>query len=321
MPGSKLSTRLPVAGSGVAGAILGPSGPCGAAGAPLPRSRKIHTPEGWRDGTVVVYNGKVAGVVEPGLAPDAERHIDAGDKPVIPGVIDTHVHVRDPGFTQKDDWFSASQAAAAGGVTTMLANGGGPAWQIHLLPQKIEKLPYIGTLSILFAASNLVKVPGFATLGFVTAENMLVGLALVPIAVASNYLGIWAVRRVSTETFYKIAYGLMFLIAIELMRSSVVERKPAVVVRAGGENFLGDKEGRVLARLAQTDDGSLPMVTGVNPQKLMRGDEAVRQAVAEHEVRHRMHPPAYELHLILPRQRMREPAVQRFHRLVMLVPE
>ena len=45
------------------------------------RSRKIHTPEGWRDGTVVVYNGKVAGVVEPGLAPDAERHIDAGDKP------------------------------------------------------------------------------------------------------------------------------------------------------------------------------------------------------------------------------------------------
>ena len=70
------------------------------------RSRKIHTPEGWRDGTVVVYNGKVAGVVEPGLAPDAERHIDAGDKPVIPGVIDTHVHVRDPGFTQKDDWFS-----------------------------------------------------------------------------------------------------------------------------------------------------------------------------------------------------------------------
>ena len=78
---------------------------------------------------------------------------------------------------------------AIGGVTTMLANAGGPAWQIHLLPQKLEKLPYIGTVSILFAASNLVKVPGFATLGYVTAENMLVGFALVPIAVAANYLG------------------------------------------------------------------------------------------------------------------------------------
>ena len=55
---------------------------------------------------------------------------------------------------------------AIGGVTTMLANAGGPAWQIHLLPQKLEKLPYIGTVSILFAASNLVKMPGFATLGY-----------------------------------------------------------------------------------------------------------------------------------------------------------
>ncbi len=84
------------------------------------RSTRIHTPEGWQDGTIVVYGGKIAGVVEPGLAPAAERHIDAGDKPVIPGLIDTHVHVRDPGFTQKDDWFSASQAAAAGGVTTII---------------------------------------------------------------------------------------------------------------------------------------------------------------------------------------------------------
>jgi cell division protein FtsQ len=64
------------------------------------------------------------------------------------------------------------------------------------------------------------------------------------------------------------------------VRISVIERKPAVVVRAGGENFLGDQEGRVLARLAQTDDGSLPMVTGIDPKKLLRGDEAVRQAVA-----------------------------------------
>src|SRR3954469_20948560 len=39
---------------------------------------------------------------------------------------------------------------ALGGITTMLANAGGPAWQIHLLPQKIDKLSYVGTISILF---------------------------------------------------------------------------------------------------------------------------------------------------------------------------
>lgn len=110
-----------------------------------------------------------------------------------------------------------------GGITTMLANAGGPAWQIHLLPQKIDKMRYVGTISILFAASNVVKIPGFATLGYVTRENMLVGLALVPVAVVSNYAGIWAVRRTSNEMFFRIAYVLMFLIAVELIRSSVLE--------------------------------------------------------------------------------------------------
>ena len=105
----------------------------------------------------------------------------------------------------------------------MLANAGGPAWQIHLLPQKLEKLPYIGTVSILFAASNFIKVPGFYTLGFLTRENLLVGLTLVPIAIAANYAGIWMVRRVSTEMFFRIAYVLMFVIAVELIRGSIVE--------------------------------------------------------------------------------------------------
>jgi uncharacterized protein len=110
-----------------------------------------------------------------------------------------------------------------GGITTMLANAGGPAWQMHLLPQRLDKLSYVGTISVLFAASNLIKVPGYATLGFVTVENMLIGLALVPIAVISNYAGIWAVRRTSNEMFFRIAYVLMFLIAVELIRSSVLE--------------------------------------------------------------------------------------------------
>jgi hypothetical protein len=110
-----------------------------------------------------------------------------------------------------------------GGITTMLANAGGPAWQMHLLPQKIDKVAYVGTVAVLFATSNVVKIPGFATLGFLTWDNLLVGLALVPIAIASNYAGIWLVRRTSNELFFRIAYALMFVIAVELMRSSIVE--------------------------------------------------------------------------------------------------
>jgi uncharacterized membrane protein YfcA len=110
-----------------------------------------------------------------------------------------------------------------GGITTMLANAGGPVWQMHMLPQRLDKIPYVGTFAVLFAASNVIKVPGLATLGFVTFENMLVGFALVPIAIVSNYAGIWMVRRVSNEVFFRIAYILMFVIAVELIRSSVVD--------------------------------------------------------------------------------------------------
>jgi uncharacterized membrane protein YfcA len=110
-----------------------------------------------------------------------------------------------------------------GGVTTMLANAGGPAWQMHLLPQNLDKLTYVGTVTMLFASSNVIKVPALGTLGFLTPSNLVVGLALVPIAVVANTIGIWLVRRTSTETFFRIAYGLMFVIAIELIRSSALE--------------------------------------------------------------------------------------------------
>ena len=63
------------------------------------------------------------------------------------------------------------------------------------------------------------------------------------------------------------------------LRISVVERTPAAVVRAGSENFLSDGEGHVLALLSHADDHSLPMVTGVDPRALLRGDEVVRRAI------------------------------------------
>jgi uncharacterized protein len=110
-----------------------------------------------------------------------------------------------------------------GGFTTMLANAGGPAWQMHLLPQRLDKLTYVGTFSILFAASNVIKIPAYGALGQLTLENLSIGALLLPVAVAANYAGIWLVRKTPTELFFRIAYVLMFLISIELIRSGLVE--------------------------------------------------------------------------------------------------
>jgi uncharacterized protein len=110
-----------------------------------------------------------------------------------------------------------------GGFTTMLANAGGPAWQMHLLPQALDKLTYVGTITMLFAASNLMKIPAYGALGQLTAENLTIGAILLPVAVIANYAGIWLVRRTPTELFFRIAYVLMFLISIELIRSGLTD--------------------------------------------------------------------------------------------------
>ena len=57
-----------------------------------------------------------------------------------------------------------------GGFTTMLANAGGPAWQMHLLSQRLDKLTYVGTFAILFAASDVLKIPAYGALGQLTGK-------------------------------------------------------------------------------------------------------------------------------------------------------
>ena len=76
---------------------------------------------------------------------------------------------------------------------------------------------------MLFAASNLMKIPACGALGQLTGENLAIGAVLLPAAVIANYGGIWLVRRTPTELFFRVAYVLMFLISIELVRSALVE--------------------------------------------------------------------------------------------------
>lgn len=63
-------------------------------------------------------NGKVA-LLERGLQVEADQTIDASGLVVCPGLVDMHVHLRDPGLTYKEDIFTGSAAAARGGVTSL----------------------------------------------------------------------------------------------------------------------------------------------------------------------------------------------------------
>lgn len=79
------------------------------------------TPTARFEASVGIRDGKFAGIYRPGDEPESREVIDATGLAVLPGVVDTHSHHREPGFTHKEDIESATRACAAGGVTTTVA--------------------------------------------------------------------------------------------------------------------------------------------------------------------------------------------------------
>ena len=90
---------------------------------------------------------------------------------------------------------------------------GAPPFQIHMLPQRLDKLTLVGTTVIFFAILNLMKVVPYFALGQFSTRSLATSAVLLPVAVASNFLGIWLVRKTPTDAFYRIAYLLMAFIA------------------------------------------------------------------------------------------------------------
>ncbi|OEU91637.1 allantoicase [Streptomyces abyssalis] len=85
------------------------------------RSSRVVTPEGTRAASVSVADGRIVSVGPRDMpVPDGARLVDAGDDAVLPGLVDTHVHVNDPGRSEWEGFTTATRAAAAGGITTLI---------------------------------------------------------------------------------------------------------------------------------------------------------------------------------------------------------
>ena len=76
---------------------------------------------GRRPADIGIRDGAFVGIAEPGaLSGAAAEELDASGLFVLPGLIDSHVHFREPGLTHKEDWLTGSRAAVMGGITTVL---------------------------------------------------------------------------------------------------------------------------------------------------------------------------------------------------------
>ncbi|NVI90535.1 allantoinase AllB [Actinomadura sp. BRA 177] len=84
------------------------------------RSRRAVLPDGERPAAVAVADGRIADIGDHGAVLPAATEVDLGAVALLPGLVDTHVHINEPGRTEWEGFATATRAAAAGGVTTLV---------------------------------------------------------------------------------------------------------------------------------------------------------------------------------------------------------
>jgi uncharacterized membrane protein YfcA len=118
-------------------------------------------------------------------------------------------------------WPKGSFWSGLSGLTSFVANAGGPPLSVYLLPQRLDKTLFVGTTIVYFAFVNLSKVGPFWYLGQFDSENLLTSLVLIPLAPIGMWLGFWLHKRISDAAFFRWAYILLFLAGAKLMADGI----------------------------------------------------------------------------------------------------
>ncbi|WP_371396390.1 sulfite exporter TauE/SafE family protein [Fretibacter rubidus] len=103
------------------------------------------------------------------------------------------------------------------GFTSFIAHAGGPPFQAYTIPQGFEKRIYAGTAVMFFFIVNMVKVVPYAMLGQFDTTNLTTSLILIPLAPIGVLFGVWLIKRIDQDLFYKILYGLIFVVGLKLL--------------------------------------------------------------------------------------------------------
>ncbi|MEP3890001.1 MAG: sulfite exporter TauE/SafE family protein [Hellea sp.] len=113
-------------------------------------------------------------------------------------------------------------AGIAAGFTSFIAHAGGPPFQAYAIPQGLEKRLYAGTGVMFFAVVNFVKLVPYALLGQFDKSNLTTSLILIPLAPIGVLIGVWLIKRIDQQLFYRILYGLIFAVGVKLLWDGLV---------------------------------------------------------------------------------------------------
>lgn len=120
-----------------------------------------------RAAELVLEDGRIAAVLDPGGEARADEAVDLGGALVLPGAIDCHVHFDDPGFTEREDFAFGTRAAAAGGVTCiadMPCTSLPPVTDVEALETKLAVVRPKALVDFMLwggVSANVIDTPGW----------------------------------------------------------------------------------------------------------------------------------------------------------------
>ena len=106
---------------------------------------------------------------------------------------------------------------AVAGFTSFVSHAGGPPFQLYTVPLRLDPRIFAGTTTIVFAIINAFKTVPYFFLGQFDTANLTASAILLPISIPATFLGVWLVKKIELEAFYKIVYLLIFVVGIYLV--------------------------------------------------------------------------------------------------------
>jgi len=107
--------------------------------------------------------------------------------------------------------------AVVTGFTSFVSHAGGPPFQMYTVPLRLAPRLYAGTAVLLFAIINATKTIPYFFLGQFDTANLTASAVLLPISIPATFLGVWLVKKIEVEAFYKIVYLMIFVVGVYLV--------------------------------------------------------------------------------------------------------
>jgi uncharacterized membrane protein YfcA len=118
---------------------------------------------------------------------------------------------------RKKGWFWGTVA----GFTSFISHAGGPPFQIYMLPQRLPKIEFAGTATLMFAVINAAKILPYQQLQPYSIDDLMRAADLIPFALVGTVLGAYLTKKIADVWFYRLVQASLFLVSIKLIADVV----------------------------------------------------------------------------------------------------